>query len=94
MFSAYTQILRDLWQYHEFQILYLGLRYALLVIVLGLLIIMLLHVSYLLGFNSPLYSRRSPKQKWNKRFFPAMAIIIICIYALYVLTGSWIKDLN
>ena len=78
MFSIYRDGFEVLYKYQEFKVVFTGLRYSLLLIVALLLIVSLLHIAYLLGFNSPLYRRKSPARGWNRQFFVA----ILCLIAL------------
>lgn len=92
MFDMYLDGLRALWRYPEFQTVLQACRYALLALAAAVLIIGLLHVLYMLGFNSPLYRRRSPRVGWSKRIVPAATILFLAFTGLFWLSGRWIAQ--
>lgn len=90
--DIYFDGLQALWQYPEFQTVLQACRYVLLALAAGVLIIGLLHALYMLGFDSPLYRRRSPRVGWSKRILPAVTILFLAFTGLFWLSGRWIAQ--
>lgn len=92
MFEIYTDGFRLLWEHHEFQVLIRLFRYGLLALAGLVVVVGLLHVLYMLGFNSPLYRRRSPRVGWSKKILPALALLFAAFTGLFWLSGQWIAQ--
>lgn len=83
MIDVYRNGLSRLLEFREFMVLYTALRYGLLLLIVALLMVALLHILYVLGFNSPLYKRKSPARGWGKRFAVALLSLLVIIAAYY-----------
>lgn len=92
MFDIYEDGLRALWQYPEFQTVMQVFRYGVLVLAGIMVIVGLLHVSYMLGFNSPLYCRRSPRIGWSKKILPVITLLFMAFIGFFWLSGRWIAQ--
>jgi hypothetical protein len=92
MLTIYSDGFRMLWEYREFQIVFEVFRNALLALIGVVTLLVLLHVLFLLGYNSWLYRRRSPRPGWTKRFFGAAVVLIVLSYGIYWLAGTWVTD--
>jgi len=91
MFDTYLSIARDLLAYREFHGLILLLQAVLWLCLLAIVVVVLLHVLYLLGYQSPLYKKRSPRANWSRRFFGSSLLVGLLI--LLVLRGcEWVGE--
>ncbi|HAC56122.1 TPA: hypothetical protein DCF80_01350 [Candidatus Saccharibacteria bacterium] len=90
----YIEVFRDLWQYQEFRVLYHSLRYSLLVIAMLLIVFFLLHIIYMLGYNSPLYRGKSPRIGWSKRLIPSILILFSILLGLFWVGGYMIAQVG
>lgn len=87
MLELYLEVLRDLLVYPEFRVALQGFRLTFLVVAASLIVLALLHTVYVLGYNSPLYRRKSPRPGWTKRFVPSLALLFLVMLTLYWFTG-------
>lgn len=83
MFEVYVDGYRALRAYPEFVSLVTLVRYALLALIGLLIILTLLHGAYLLGYNSPLYRRRSPRPGWSRRLLPILGLFFALVIGMY-----------
>lgn len=91
MFDTYWNLTKDLFSYQETHQLLSLLRAGLWVLLALISVMIMLHVVYMLGYQSPLYRHRSPRPNWNKHFFTASLAVSVVI--LMVLLGSgWLTE--
>lgn len=85
MLDTYLDIARNLFSYREFWGLMHLLQAVLWILILLVIAIVVMHFMYILGRDTPLYRKRTPKAKWNKQFFRGSALVLSLI--LTVLLG-------
>ena len=90
MFEIYVDGFQALRAYPEFMSIFTLLRYMLLALTGGLVVLAVLHVMFMLGYNSPLYRRKSPRLGWSKKLLPALAVFFAVAVGLYWLSGRLI----
>ena len=90
MLDAFWRMTQNLFSYQEFRALVSLFQASLWVMILIILVFVVMHVLYMLGYQTPLYKKRSPRAHWNKRFFRSAFLMSLLILA--VLTGAeWIE---
>lgn len=73
-------ITQQLIDYDEVQIICFGLCAMTLGLAVIVGVIIMLHVAYKIGGSPRLYGRRTPIEGWDKRFYPASAVLIIATF--------------
>lgn len=91
MIDTHLPLLKDLFSYPEFRVLFGFLQALLWVLLLLIVVMVVLHVAYLLGYQSPLYRKRSPKLRWSRQFFAVSLLTSATILAVIV-ASNWLLD--
>ena len=90
MLETFWNIVGDLFSYREFLAVFHLFQSVLWVLILVVIVMVVMHVLYMLGYQTPLYKRRSPRAHWSKRFFRGAVVIVLLI--LSVLAGAeWLE---
>lgn len=82
MLDLYKRLAEDLFAYKEFRALFSLFEAGLWLLVGLIVVVIVLHVLYMLGRQSPLYKKRNPRANWSKHFFRAAFLVIILLVAL------------
>jgi hypothetical protein len=91
MLDIYLDIAENLLSYKEFWGLLHLLQALLWLLILLVIAVVVMHFMYILGRETPLYRKRTPKARWNKQFFRASGLVLALI--LGVLLGTeWITE--
>ena len=91
MLDVYLDIAENLLSYREFWGLLQLLQAILWMLILLVIAIVVMHFMYILGRETPLYRKRTPKARWNKRFFRAAGLVLALIMAV-LLSTEWIAE--
>ncbi len=78
------ETLSELWRYQEFQVVWMLLSWLIMLIIVFIAMIVLLHIVYILGYNSPLYYKKSPNRGWSKRLLPTALLLIGVLSGIYL----------
>jgi ABC-type sugar transport system permease subunit len=90
MLDAYVSIARNLFSYQEFWALFKLFQASLWVLIIVIIVMVAMHVLYMLGYQTPLYKKRSPRARWSKKFYRAS--VAMSLLMLAILTGmEWLE---